>query len=61
MSLDRAFCSIHAFCPFLVGPMGTVHGPPNLAKRRFLGKFESHITIHTLKNYFATVFSGISF
>ena len=41
--------------------MGTVHEPPNSAKRRFLGKFGSHGTIHTFKNYFAIVFPTISF
>ena len=61
VSLDWAFCSIRAFCVFLVGHMGTVHEPPNSAKRRFLGKFGSHGTIHTFKNYFAIVFPTISF
>ena len=32
-----------------------------LAKRRFLGKFESHNTIYTFKNYFITVFLVINF
>ena len=32
-----------------------------LAKRRFLGKFESHNTIYTFKNYFTTVFLVINF
>ena len=36
--------------------MGTIHVPPNSVKHRFLGKFGSHNTIHTFKNYFATVF-----
>jgi len=34
---------------------------PNSAKYKFLGKFGSYNTIHTFKNYFATMFSVISF
>ena len=33
---------------------------PNLAKRRFLGKFRSQSTIQVCKNYFVTVFSVFS-
>ena len=33
----------------------------NLAKHRFLGKFGSHGTIYIFKNYFAIMFSTISF
>ena len=43
------------------GSHSTIYGPPNLAKRKFLGKFRSHSTIHKFKNYFVTVFSAISF
>ena len=49
------------FSVFLVGPIDTVHVLLNSAKHKFLGKFESHSTIHTFKNYFATSFSTISF
>ena len=59
--LDWAFYPIHVFNGFLVGFMGTVHVPPNSTKHRFLSKFGSHGTIHNFKNYFATVFSAISF
>ena len=59
--LDWAFYPIHMFNGFLVGFMGTVHVPPNSTKHRFLSKFGSHGTIHNFKNYFATVFSAISF
>ena len=53
-SQDIVFC-------FFWGSNGTVHGPSNLVKRRFLGKFGPHSTIHTFKNYFVIVFSVISF
>ena len=33
---------------------------PNLAKRKFLGKFRSQNTIQVFKNYFVTVFSVFS-
>ena len=46
---------------FLVGLMGIVYRLPNSVKYRFLGKFGSHNSIYTFKNYFATVFSIISF
>ena len=44
-----------------VGSHGTVSKPPNLAKLRFQDKIGSHGTIHTFKNYFTTIFSGINF
>ena len=53
--------SLGAFSVFLVDPMVTIYVPQNSAKHRFLGKFGSYNTIHTFKNYFATVFSTISF
>ena len=43
------------------GSHGTVYGPPNSAKYRFLGKIGSHGTIYIFKNYFAIVFSTINF
>ena len=46
-----------AFCVSLMGPMGTVHGPPRIEKR-------SHgfcYSVLALKNYFVTIFSVISF
>ena len=43
------------------GSHDTIYRLSNLAKRRFLSKFESHNTIYTFKNYFATVFSAISY
>ena len=58
VSLDWAFCSICVFCIFLVALMDTIHGPPNSAKRRFLGKFRLHNAIYIFKIYFATVFSA---
>ena len=42
------------------GSHDTVHGPPNSAKYRFLGKIGSHDTIHIFKN-FTIVFSTINF
>ena len=36
-------------------------GPQKSAKHRFLGKFGSHNTIHTFKNYFAAMLSAICF
>ena len=39
----------------------TVHGPTNLFFINFFIKNGSHSTIHTFKNYFATVFSVFSF
>ena len=59
--LDWVFCSIRTSCIFLVGFMETVHAPPNSAKYKFLGKFRSHNTIYSFKNYFAIVFSVINF
>ena len=59
--LDWAFCPIRMFSVLLVGLIGTVHVPPNSKKHKFLGKFGSHSTIHTFKNYFVTMFSTISF
>jgi len=43
------------------GSQDIVHGPPNSTKCKFLGKLGFHSTIYTFKNYFATVFSVISF
>ena len=43
------------------GSHDTIYRLSNLAKHRFLSKFESHNTIYTFKNYFATVFSAISY
>ena len=40
---------------------GTIHGPSNSTKCRFLSKFRSHNTIHTFKNYFVLTFLIISF
>ena len=57
MCLDRAFFPIRTFTVFLVGPMGTVHVPPNSTKHRFLGEFGFHSTIHTFKNYLLSVIS----
>ena len=61
MCLDWVFCPIRVFCVLLVGPMGIVQVPQNSVKDKFLGKFGSRNTIHTFKNYFATIFSVISF
>jgi len=53
---------IFKMCFFVfLGSHSTIYGPPKLAKRRFLGKFRSHSTIHKFKNFFVTVFSVISF
>ena len=56
--LDRAFCTIFAFCVFIVGLMETVHGPPRTEKRAYSCIFGSYGTIYTFKNYFITVFSA---
>ena len=61
MCLDWVFCPIRVFCVLLVGPMGIVQVPQNSVKHKFLGKFGSRNTIHIFKNYFATIFSVISF
>ena len=54
-------CSISAFCVFLVGPMNTIYGPSRTKKRHIHAFFKSHGTNHTFINYFATIFSAISF
>ena len=41
--------------------MVTIYGPPNSAKRRFLGKFGFYNIIYIFKNYFVTVFSIINY
>ena len=38
---------------------GTVHGPPNSAKHKFLGKIGFHIIIHIFINYFTTMILAI--
>ena len=48
--------SAHQWVPF------TVHGPTNITfQQLFFIKNGSHDTIHTFKNYFATVFSVFNF
>ena len=59
--LDWAFCSIRAFCIFLVGSIGAIHELVFSTKHRSLSKFGFYSTIHTFKNYFATAFLAISF
>ena len=59
--LDWAFCPIHAFMFFQWVLWILFTDPQKSAKYRFLGKFGSHSTIHTFKNYFAIVFLAISF
>ena len=53
--------SVRAFCWKNVGPMALFMDPQNLSKHRFQYKFGSYSTIHTFKNYFAIIFSVISF
>ena len=59
--LDWAFCPIRASAFFQWVPWVLFTNPQKLAKQKILDKFGSHSTIHIFKNYFAIVFSVISF
>ena len=48
-------------CVFLSGSRALFPGPTSTDFNKFFFKTRSHNTIHTVKNYFATVFSILSF
>ena len=57
-----ACIEISAYLRLVFYPVGLVFmGPVNMEFSKFCFKTGSHDTIHTFKNYFATIFSAISF
>ena len=61
VSLDSTDIQTQLRLAFFEGPTALFMGPVSTEKRKSNFKIESHSTIHTFKNYFATMFSVFNF
>ena len=61
VSLDSTDIQTQLCLAFFEGPTALFMGPASTEKRKSNFKIGSHSTIHTFKNYFATMFSVFNF
>ena len=61
VSLDSTDIQTQLRLVFFEGPTALFMRPVSTEKRKSNFKIESHSTIHTFKNYFATMFSVFNF